>query len=98
MHRGVMRMIREMITEDFPVSLNENFNPEPPPHDESMPQSLSGHLCTPECLFFRDPGHPGSVAAMDIQAYSSLGNGISSAFGVDDETLMFPLLFGSAEF
>jgi hypothetical protein len=98
MHRGVLRMIREMITENFPMALNEDFNHAVPPHDETIPQSLSGHLCSPECPFFREPGHPGSVAAMDSQAYPSLGNGDGNTFGIDDETLMFPLLFGSAEF
>lgn len=80
------------------MALNEDFNHAVPPHDETIPQSLSGHLCSPECPFFREPGHPGSVAAMDSQAYPSLGNGDGNTFGIDDETLMFPLLFGSAEF
>jgi hypothetical protein len=97
MHRGVMRMIREMITEDFPLSRNKDFNPALPPLDESMPQSL-GHMCSPECPFFRGPGHPGFVAAMDTQTYPLLENGTGGTFGIDDETLMFPLLFGSAEF
>jgi hypothetical protein len=97
MHRGVMRMIREMITEDFPMSLNESFGHALSAH-ESMPQGLGGHICSPECPFFREPGHPGSVVALDTQTYPSLENGFGGTLGIDDETLMFPLLFGSAEF
>ncbi|KAJ5449145.1 hypothetical protein N7445_003966 [Penicillium cf. griseofulvum] len=99
MHRGVLRMIREMTTEDFPRSLNEEFHHQPPAsHDQTMLGSLSSHMCSEECPFFREPTHPGSMASRDAQAFSPLGNGIGSAYGIDDEMLMFPLLFGSAEF
>ncbi|KAJ5375070.1 hypothetical protein N7517_007076 [Penicillium concentricum] len=99
MHRGVLRMIREMITEDFPRSLSEAFHGQlPGSHDQTMLGSLSSHMCSEECPFFREPTHPGSVGDRDAQAFSSLENAIGSAYGIDDETLMFPLLFGSAEF
>ncbi|OQE43569.1 hypothetical protein PENCOP_c003G05946 [Penicillium coprophilum] len=99
MHRGVLRMIREMTTEDFPRSLNEEFHDQlPPSHDQSMLGSLSSHMCSEQCPFFREPTHPSSMGGRDAQAFSSLENGLGSAYGVDDETLMFPLLFGSAEF
>lgn len=35
---------------------------------------------------------------MHVQAFSTLENGIGSALEADDDTLMYPLLFGSAEF
>ncbi|KAJ6149552.1 hypothetical protein N7471_000751 [Penicillium samsonianum] len=99
MHRGVLRMIREMTTEDFPRSLNEEFHHQmPAPHDQTMLGNLGSHMCSEECPFFRDPTHPGSMAGMNTQAFSPPENRISSAYGIDDETLMFPLLFGSAEF
>jgi hypothetical protein len=36
--------------------------------------------------------------AANVQGLDPLEGGIGDAFRVDDETLMFPLLFGSAEF
>ncbi|KAJ5504382.1 hypothetical protein N7463_007256 [Penicillium fimorum] len=98
MHRGVLRMIREMTTEDFPRSLNEEFHQQPASHDQTMLGSLSSHMCSEVCPFFREPTHPGSMSNRDSQAFSSPENGIGSVYGIDDETLMFPLLFGSAEF
>lgn len=99
MHRGVLRMIREMTTEDFPRSLDEEFHhPLPASHDQTMLGSLGGHMCSEECPFFHEPTHPGSMAGMGAQTFSPLENGISSAYEVDDETFMYPLLFGSAEF
>lgn len=90
MHRGVLRMIREIITEDFPRGF-------PEPHDQALSPGLGGHLCSEECPFFRRTDHAGSVAA-NVQGFDPLEGGIGGAFRVDDETLMFPLLFGSAEF
>ncbi|CAG8016491.1 unnamed protein product [Penicillium olsonii] len=98
MHRGVLRMIREMATEDFPGSPREGFEGALPPLDGGIPQSLSGHLCGPECPFFREPGQPDAMAAVDSQVYRPLEHRIDNAFGIDDETLVYPLLFGSAEF
>lgn len=99
MHRGVLRMIREMITEDFPRSLNEEFHRQlRASHDQTMLGSLGSHICSEECPFFREPAHPGLMAGVDAQAFPLLENGIGGAYGVDDETLMFPFLFGSAEF
>ncbi|OQE09756.1 hypothetical protein PENVUL_c005G03550 [Penicillium vulpinum] len=99
MHRGVLRMIREMTTEDFPRNLNEEFHHQPPAsHDQAMLGSLSGHMCSEECPFFREAAHPGSMTDMNASAFSPLENGVGCAYGADDETLMFPLLFGSAEF
>ncbi|OQE12988.1 hypothetical protein PENFLA_c057G05755 [Penicillium flavigenum] len=99
MHRGVLRMIREMITEDFPRSLNEEFRHQlRASHDQTMLGSLGSHICSEECPFFRETAHPGSMAGVDAQAFPPLENRIGSAYGVDDDTLMFPLLFGSAEF
>lgn len=98
MHRGVMRMIREMITEDFPESLSGGREHALPPHDGSMSQGLGGHLCSSNCPFFREPGQPGIVTSMDSQIYAPLGDEIGGDLGIDDETLIFPLLFGSAEF
>lgn len=98
MHRGVMRMIREMITEDFPRDLG-GFGCVLPPQDGSMPPSLGGHLCSPDCPFFCEIlGRPGSAAVMETQVYSPPRDGIGNTYGADDETLMYPLLFGSAEF
>jgi hypothetical protein len=91
MHRGVLRMIREIITEDFPRDF-------PEPRDQALSADLGGHLCSEQCPFFRGTGHAGSVAT-NVQGFDSLEGGIGGALGVeDDETLMFPLLFGSAEF
>ncbi|KAJ6173536.1 hypothetical protein N7485_006348, partial [Penicillium canescens] len=87
MHRGVLRMIREIITEDFPRDF-------PEPHDQALSADLGGAF---ECLFFRGTGHAGSVGT-NVQGFDSLEDEIEGAFAVDDETLMFPLLFGSAEF
>lgn len=99
MHRGVLRMIREMTTEDFPRSLDEEFHhPLPASHDQTMLGSLGSHMCSEECPFFHEPTHTGSMAGIGAQAFSPLENGIGSGFEVDDETLMYPLLFGSAEF
>lgn len=98
MHRGVLCMIREMITEDFPENLG-GFECALPPQDSNMPQSLGGHLCSPDCPFFREIlGQPGSAAAMHTRVYSPPGDGIGNTYGAEDETLMYPLLFGSAEF
>lgn len=98
MHRGVLRMIREMITEDFPRDLG-GFGCALPPQDGSMPGSLGGHLCSPDCPFFREVlGQPRSAAAMETQVYCPPGDEIGNTYGADDETLMYPLLFGSAEF
>ncbi|KAJ5322079.1 uncharacterized protein N7506_011209 [Penicillium brevicompactum] len=98
MHRGVMRMIREMITEDFPESLNGGLEHALPSQDGSIPQNLGGHLCSSNCPFFREPGRPGLTTVMDPQIYAPFGDEISGDLGIDDETLIFPLLFGSAEF
>ncbi|CAG8641271.1 unnamed protein product [Penicillium salamii] len=99
MHRGVLRMIREMITEDFPRSLTEDYEHALPPHDGSILRSLDGHLCSPECPFFRKSDQSESMAAIDSRMYPPLdGEGMGGDFGIDDDTLVFPLLFGSAEF
>ncbi|KAG0160143.1 hypothetical protein PDIDSM_7670 [Penicillium digitatum] len=98
-HRGVLRMIREMATEDFPRSLDEEFHHRlPASHDRTMLGSLGSHMCSAECPFFHEPTHPGSKAGVGTQTFSPLENEIGSAYGVDDETLMYPLFFGSAEF
>ncbi|CAG8384023.1 unnamed protein product [Penicillium salamii] len=98
MHRGVLRMIREMITEDFPRILSEDYEHALPPHDGSILRSLDGHLCSPECPFFRKSDQSESVAAIDSRMYPPPEEGIGGDFGIDDDTLVFPLLFGSAEF
>ncbi|OQD87808.1 hypothetical protein PENANT_c005G02572 [Penicillium antarcticum] len=90
MHRGVLRMIREIVTEDFPSGFAE-------PHHQVLSGGFRGHLCSVECPFFRGTGHAAPVA-VDVPGYDPLEGGIRGGFGVDDETLMFPLLFGSAEF
>jgi hypothetical protein len=90
MHRGVLRMIREIVTEDFPSGLTE-------PRDRGLPAGLEGHLCSEVCPFFRGGGHAAS-SVVDVSGLEPLEGGIGGGFGVDDESLMFPLLFGSAEF
>ncbi|KAF3030245.1 hypothetical protein E8E15_011551 [Penicillium rubens] len=102
MHRGVLRMIREMITEDFPSLNEESHHQLRASDDQTMLGSLGGHACSEECPFFREPAHPESMAGVDAQAFPPLENGIGGAYGgaygVDDDMLMFPPLFGLGEY
>ncbi|KAJ5762431.1 uncharacterized protein N7511_005813 [Penicillium nucicola] len=85
MHRGVMRMIHEIVTEDFPGGFAD-------PHHPVLSAGLGDHLCSIECPFFRGSGHAATLA-VDFPGFDSFEDGIGGGFGVDDETLMFPLLF-----
>lgn len=86
-NRGVLRMLMEMINEDFPSSPAENLDYGYPP--KNTMQDSNEHFCAEHCSLF-----PGTVFCDSITDMEEL-EGDYEAF---DNSLIFPSLFGSAEF
>lgn len=85
-NRGVLRMLKEMIEEDFPSSPNENI--EQTVYEENLIQDTDEHFCSEHCSLF-----PGTV----FHNPTSLG-GLEGDYEAVDDSFIFPSLFGSAEF
>jgi hypothetical protein len=87
-NRGVLRMLEEMITEDFPsspVELTERQTIE-----STLAHDTGEHLCSEHCSLF-----PGTVFHNPIASAGDMPEEYNAAF---DDTLLFPAFFGSVEF
>jgi hypothetical protein len=86
-NRGVLRMLDEMVNEDFPSSPVGNSSQAP--NQENGIQESAEHFCSEHCSLF-----PGTVFHDPM---TSMG-GLEGEYEAFDDSLIFPSLFGSAEF
>ncbi|KAJ5678060.1 uncharacterized protein N7477_003693 [Penicillium maclennaniae] len=94
-NRGVLRMVQEMISENFPVSPVGRIQTAPTADLESG-GAHSSHLCSEHCALFDsttffDPTHI-------IEPDSMTDGGSNEPYGDFEDSVMFPAFFGSAEF
>ncbi|KAJ5098543.1 hypothetical protein N7532_005544 [Penicillium argentinense] len=87
-NRGVLRMLEEMITEEFPSSHVEQT--ERRTIESTLAHDTGEHLCPEHCSLF-----PGTVFHNPITSAGDIPGEYNAAF---DDTLIFPALFGSVEF
>ncbi|CAI7651719.1 unnamed protein product [Penicillium pancosmium] len=86
-NRGVLRMLDEMVNEDFPSS--PVANSVQAANQETVIQESTEHFCSEHCSLF-----PGTVFHDPI---TSMG-GLEGEYEPFDDSLILPSLFGSAEF
>lgn len=86
-NRGVLRMLDEMVNEDFPSSPVGNSSQAP--NQENGIQESTEHFCSEHCSLF-----PGTVFHDPM---TSMG-GLEGEYEAFDDSFIFPSLFGSAEF
>lgn len=86
-NRGVLRMLDEIINEDFPSSQVGNLNQAA--GKESTLEEPNEHFCSEHCSLF-----PGTVLHDPM---ASMG-GLEGEYEGFDDSFIFPSLFGSAEF
>lgn len=80
-------MLDEMVNEDFPSSPVGNSGQVP--NQENGIQEITEHFCSEHCSLF-----PGTVFNDPM---TRMG-GLEGEYEVFDDSLIFPSLFGSAEF
>jgi hypothetical protein len=85
-NRGVLRMLDEMINQDFPSS--PVGNPDQTADPEITIGESNEHFCSEHCSLF-----PGTVFHDPI---TNMG-GLEGEYEAFDDSLIFPSLFGSAE-
>jgi hypothetical protein len=95
-NRGVLRMVQEMISESFPASPAESIQDQAPGVYRASGEA-GGHLCSEHCALFHsatffDPTN------INIEPDSMMDSGLVGGYGGFEDSIMFPALFGSAEF
>ncbi|KAJ5690182.1 hypothetical protein N7462_004574 [Penicillium macrosclerotiorum] len=93
-NRVVLRMLQEIIAEDFPSSPNATFRPRHLEKDGTL-ENGGGHLCSEHCALFH--GTP-FLDSMPNVTHSASDGEFDEAYAGYEENLVFPELFGSAEF
>lgn len=89
-------MIQEMISENFPASPPESVQHQAP-NVETAIGSAGGHLCSEHCALFHSTTFFEPMIDVNIVPDSVMTGGLDGAYGYED-SIMFPALFGSAEF
>lgn len=89
-------MVQEMISESFLASPAERIQDQAPGVNNASAEA-GGHLCSEHCVLFHsttffDPTN------INIEPDSVMSSGLVGAYGGFEDSIMFPALFGSAEF
>lgn len=94
-NRGVLRMVQEMISEDFPVSPTERIQHQAPTASSEI-GSAGGHICSEHCALFDSTTFfdPTNI----IEPDSVTDGDLNETYGGFEDSIMFPAFFGSAEF
>lgn len=88
-NRVVLRMLQEMTTDDFPAS-PQDYLPE-------TDSPRGSHLCSEHCAIFHGTAFMDSMMNPTLEPHSPTGN-LSDTYAEFDDSVIFPTLFGSAEF
>lgn len=89
-------MIQEMISENFPVSPPESIQHQAPSVDTAI-GSVGGHLCSEHCALFHSTTFFQPMADVNVVPDSVMSGALDGTYDYED-SIMFPALFGSAEF
>jgi hypothetical protein len=91
-NRVVLRMLQEMMTDDFPSS--------PQDYLQQTDSPRGHHLCSEHCAMFHGTAFFDSMMNLDSDSdsHNLTGGDLNEKYAAFDDTIIFPALFGSAEF
>jgi hypothetical protein len=84
-------MLQEIMTDDFPSSPQDYLQQTDPPRGH--------HLCSEHCAMFHGTAFFDSMMNLSSDSHNITGGELNDTYAAfDDDTIIFPTLFGSAEF
>jgi hypothetical protein len=86
----ILRMLQEIITDDFPSSPGEYLQQTDSPR--------GNHLCSEHCAMFHGTAVFDSMMNLNFDSHGITTGDLSETYPPFDDTIIFPALFGSAEF
>jgi hypothetical protein len=89
-NRVVLRMLQEIMTDDFPSSPQDYLLQTDSPR--------GNHLCSEHCAMFHGTTFFDSMMNLSSDSHNVTGGDLNETYGAFDNTIIFPALFGSAEF
>jgi hypothetical protein len=89
-NRVVLRMLQEIMTDDFPSS--------PQDYLQQANSPRGHHLCSEHCAMFHGTAFFDSVMNLTSDAHNFTNGESSDTYTAFDDAIIFPALFGSAEF
>ncbi|KAJ5370757.1 uncharacterized protein N7496_006849 [Penicillium cataractarum] len=89
-NRVVLRMLQEIMEDDFPSS--------PQDYLQQTDSPRGNHLCSEHCAMFHGTAFFDSMMNLSSDTHNVTGSEMNEAYTTFDDTIIFPALFGSAEF